>query len=125
MRQRLSSAACARAVAFTAALSPLALFPAALLSTGCVATASNPQPRGVVVNGPPPAPLQEDRPAPPGASAVWINGYWHWTGAQYTWIPGHWENAPPGQSWYGPRYSTSEGSYFYQPGGWKPNARAR
>ncbi|WP_394825320.1 hypothetical protein [Pendulispora albinea] len=92
----------------------------ALTQAGCVATASNPTPRGVVVNGPPPLPLQEERPAPPGATAVWVNGYWHWTGAQYTWIPGHWENAPPGQSWYAPRYSASEGAFFYQPGGWKP-----
>jgi len=94
-------------------------------ASGCVATASNPTPRGVMVNGPPPAPLPEDRPAPPTAGAIWVNGYWHWTGAQYTWIPGHWENAPPGQSWYGPRYVSSEGAFFYQPGGWKPAGRTR
>ncbi|WP_394845854.1 hypothetical protein LZC95_00125 [Pendulispora brunnea] len=104
-------------------LSAYAVF--TLCIAGCVATASNPTPRGVVVNGPPPAPLQEDRPAPPSATAVWVNGYWHWTGAQYTWIPGHWEHAPPGQTWYGPRYGSSEGTFFYQPGGWKASARAR
>ena len=45
-------------------------------------------------------------------------------GARYAWIPGHWENAPPGQSWYGPRYVNSDGSYFYQQGGWRPRASA-
>jgi hypothetical protein len=95
---------------------------AAIVLSGCVATASTPPPRGVVVNGPPPPPIQEVRSAPPSEAAIWLDGYWHWTGAQYTWIPGHWENAPPGQSWYGPRYVNSDGSYFYEQGGWRPGA---
>ena len=94
----------------------------ALALGGCVATASSPAPRGVVVNGPPPPPLQEVRSAPPSGAAIWVDGYWHWTGVQYTWIPGHWENAPPGQQWYAPSYTASEGAYFYQQGGWRAGA---
>lgn len=74
---------------------------------------------GVAVSGPPPQPVVEARPAPPpNVRVVWIAGYWHWSGMQYTWIPGHWENAPPGASWRGPRYSLRDGTYFYEPGGW-------
>jgi hypothetical protein len=86
---------------------------------GCVATATPVPARGVVVTGPPPQPIPEARTAPPGANAAWVEGYWHWTGAQYAWIPGHWESAPPGARWYAPRYVSSDGAYFYEPGGWQ------
>ncbi len=92
---------------------------AALLlgSAGCVVeTVAVPAP-GVAVSGPPPAPMTETRPVAP-AGAVWIAGYWHWTGMQYTWIPGHWEQARPGAVWRAPRYSLRDGTYFYEPGGW-------
>ena len=91
---------------------------------GCVATAQSAPARGVVVSGPPPAPLVEERPPQPTpnangtASAAWVAGYWHWTGMQYAWIPGHWEAAPPGASWAAPRYTQADGAYFYEPGGW-------
>jgi len=87
-------------------------------SNGCVATAQSTPARGVVVSGPPPAPLAEDHPAQPAASAQWVAGYWHWTGMQYAWIPGHWETPPPGAIWSAPRYMTADGAYFYEAGGW-------
>jgi hypothetical protein len=90
----------------------------ALALAGCVATAQAPPPRGVAVSGPPPAPLNEERPTPPGAGAQWVAGYWHWTGMQYAWIPGHWETPPPGAVWAAPRYVRSEGAYFYEAGAW-------
>lgn len=98
----------------------LFVFAAALLVQGCVATATQPQPRGFVVTGPPPPPIQEPRTAAPSATATWVGGYWHWTGAEYAWIPGHWESAPPGAAWYGPRYVQTESGYIYEPGGWTP-----
>ncbi len=85
---------------------------------GCVVEAGISANTGVAVTGPPPEPMSEARPAPPDAQAVWVAGYWHWSGMQYTWIPGHWENAPPGASWRAPRYSLRDGTYFYEPGGW-------
>jgi hypothetical protein len=86
-------------------------------AAGCVIEAV-PAPVGVAVGGPPPAPMQETRPAPAAAQSVWIAGYWHWTGMQYTWIPGHWEAGPPGARWRAPRYPLRGGVYYYEPGGW-------
>jgi YXWGXW repeat-containing protein len=96
------------------------LFSVASLQYGCVATVSVPAARGVVVSGPPPAPIVEERPLAPGVGSLWVAGYWHWTGLQYTWIPGHWEaRPPPGVVWVAPRYVRTERSYFYEPGGWR------
>jgi hypothetical protein len=107
------------------------LVAAATVALGCVATVSVPPVRGVIVSGPPPAPIIEARSQPPAAASVWVSGYWHWTGMQYTWIPGHWEVEPPmGVMWQPPRYVLSGGVYVYQPGGWRrgplptPPARA-
>ena len=91
----------------------------ALLLSACVANQATPPPRGVVVSGPPPAPVAEDRPLAPGPSAAWVAGYWHWAGMHYAWIPGHWENAPPGQTWAAPQYVSRDGGYLYEPGGWR------
>jgi hypothetical protein len=86
---------------------------------GCVVeTAVATSPSGVAVTSPPPPPVIETRPAAPTARAVWIAGYWHWTGMQYTWIPGHWEEARPGAVWRAPRYWLREGVYIYEPGAW-------
>ena len=91
------------------------------LASACVDTETSVPPRGIPVSSPPPPPqLEAQRPAAPSASSVWIDGYWHWTGTQYAWIPGHWESAAPGSAWAAPRYTTSEGAYFYEPGTWKP-----
>ena len=89
-----------------------AVFPA------CVVEENAPPPRAVVVSGPPPAPVEEGRPQAPSANAVWVAGYWHWSGMQYTWIPGHWEDDRRGATWRAPHYSFHDGSYFYEPGGW-------
>jgi hypothetical protein len=85
---------------------------------GCVAPPEPVAPRGVAVNGPPPAPLAETRPPPPGPAAVWVAGYWHWTGMQYTWIPGHWDGEHPGATWTAPRYVSADGAYYYEGGAW-------
>ena len=88
---------------------------------GCVATVVAMPARGVIVSGPPPPPIVEVREqAAPHPGAVWVVGYWHWTGMQYAWIPGHWENAPPGTAWAAPRYVRTDGAYVYEAGGWRP-----
>ena len=87
-------------------------------TNGCVANETTTPARGVSVSGPPPAPLNEERPPSPSAQAAWVAGYWHWTGVHYAWIPGHWEQAPAGATWAGPRYVTRDGAYFYEPGAW-------
>ena len=89
-----------------------------LSSAGCVVEAFGAAPVGVVVSSPPPPPMVEVRPAPPAAPAVWVAGYWHWTGMQYTWIPGHYGQPSPGKEWRAPRYTLHDGVYIYEPGGW-------
>jgi hypothetical protein len=86
---------------------------------GCVVNEPESPPRGVVVSGPPPAPVHEERPPAPSAESVWVSGYWHWTGMQYAWIPGHWDAPPPGASWSAPKYSQRDGKYFYESGRWQ------
>lgn len=88
------------------------------LVAGCVINEPESPLRGVVVSGPPPAPVQEERPPPPNAQALWVAGYWHWTGMQYAWIPGHWETPPAGAVWAAPRVTSQDGRYVYEPGGW-------
>ena len=89
--------------------------------SGCVVNEPEAPPRGVVVSGPPPAPVREERPAsPPGPQSSWVAGYWHWTGMQYAWIPGHWEQPPAGAVWAAPTVTpTKDGRYVYESGGWK------
>jgi hypothetical protein len=93
-------------------------------SSGCVVNEAESPTRGVIVSGPPPAPVREERPAapstPPSTPSVWVSGYWHWTGIQYAWIPGHWEAPPPGATWNAPVYSVRDGKYTYESGVWKP-----
>ncbi len=96
-----------------------------VMLTACVVAPATPPPRGVLVSGPPPAPLHEDRSPAPAPLAAWIGGYWHWTGLEYAWIPGHWEAAPPmGAAWRPPVYVQNNGAFFYEPGGWSTGAPA-
>lgn len=95
----------------------------ATLAMACVVNEPESPPRGVVVSGPPPAPVQETRPVAPNPQASWVPGYWHWTGMQYAWIPGHWEAPPSGQAWSAPRVTTTpDGRYIYESGGWRPES---
>jgi hypothetical protein len=99
-----------------------ALFGVALTSSAaCVVNEPEAPTRGVVVSGPPPAPVREEKPAsPPTPQSSWIAGYWHWTGMQYAWIPGHWEAPPAGAVWTAPTVTpTKDGRYVYESGGWK------
>ena len=104
-------------------LSPALALALIATSTGaCVVNEAEAPTRGVVVSGPPPNPVREERPPAPGPQSVWVSGYWHWTGMQYAWIPGHWDAPPAGATWNAPVYSARDGKYFYETGGWKPNA---
>ncbi len=91
---------------------------AVAFADACVVAAGPPPFAGFAVTGPPPAPMLEAPPPPLRPRAVWVPGYWHWTGMQYTWIPGHWEAGPGGARWRPPRYIVRDGVYYYEPGGW-------
>lgn len=57
----------------------------------------------------PPAPVYEVQPALPYPGAIWINGYWGYSGNRHQWVPGRYERPRPG--------------YRYQPHRWQPVAR--
>ena len=50
----------------------------------------------VYIEAPPPPPQVESRPAQTSPGAVWIDGYWQWSGQRYVWVPGYWEMTPRG-----------------------------
>src|SRR6185436_9403014 len=50
----------------------------------------------VVSDVAPPPPYAEVVPAIPFAGAVWLGGYWGWSGGRHTWVGGHWDHGRPG-----------------------------
>lgn len=67
----------------------------------------------VSVPPPPPRPRVWVAPAQPGE--VWLDGFWHWDGAQWVWVDGHWELPPePGAIWVGPEVAGGQ----WVPGYW-------
>lgn len=85
--------------------------------TGCVVA---PTP-GPVYGGPaypvdsvyapvaPPAPYTEVIPVVPFPGAIWVGGYWNWSGGRHVWVPG--------------RYERPRAGYHYQPRHWEPSRR--
>jgi hypothetical protein len=78
----------------------------------------------VVMAQPPPPPPPEreviaERPAP---NAVWVRGYWAYTGEgrRYVWAPGHWEiPAPQYQTFVQPHWARQGDNYVYVDGYWR------
>ncbi|MBK8666120.1 MAG: YXWGXW repeat-containing protein [Burkholderiales bacterium] len=104
------------------------VFGAALL-TGCVVA---PVP-GAVYNDPygyptqttvyapvaPPTPYYEVQPALPYPGAIWISGYWNWSGNRHQWVPGRYERPRHGYRWQPHRWDRSpRGGWQLQGGGW-------
>lgn len=93
-------------------------------------------------HGAPPAPLAEERPGAPSASARWVPGYWTWlapksdpsTGATWGWVAGFWRDdgiampaprievpgaAPEGAVWIGGAWQLRAGGWFWVAGRWR------
>jgi hypothetical protein len=86
-------------------------------------------------HGPPPAPLVEERPQQPFAGAMWIDGYWSWTGQTWGWVAGFWRDdryampAPrievpgdvphAGAIWIGGTWTLRAGQYVWITGRWR------
>ena len=80
------------------------------------------EPRGsaVVVTVAPPPPLIESRPEVPQPGAVWIPGYWHWSGRRHVWIGGVWSAPRAGFVWIAPQWQRrSDGRWQWLPGHWQ------
>ncbi len=67
----------------------------------------------------PPAPRAESRPVAPAPHAIWVAGYWQWTGAEFVWIVGSWQFVPtPGARWQSARWKIKVGGAVLLPGRW-------
>jgi WXXGXW repeat (2 copies) len=73
----------------------------------------------VVVTVAPPAPIVEVRPAVPFAGAIWIPGYWQWSGVQHVWLAGRWSAPRPGFVWVGARWRHAGPQWRFEPGYWR------
>lgn len=66
----------------------------------------------------PPAPYAEVQPAVPFVGALWIAGYWGWSGGRHVWVPGRWEHPRPGYAWAPHHWVQSGGQWHLRGGGW-------
>ena len=68
---------------------------------------------------PPPALKVETPPPPPVTVAVWIAGFWQWSGTSWVWIPGSWQLRPePSATWRAPEWRARGSFHVLIPGGW-------
>jgi hypothetical protein len=68
---------------------------------------------------PPQADIITERPAP---NAMWVRGYWAYTGEgrRYVWVAGHWEiPAPQYQTYVQPHWARQGDTYVYVQGYWR------
>ncbi len=78
--------------------------------------------REVMVSRPPPAPMAEVVPAPPGPIEVWVwqPGHWRWDGREYRWQPGRYVERPHrAAEWVPAHYQERAGGWVYVPGHWR------
>ncbi|HXI87177.1 MAG TPA: hypothetical protein VNH64_06935 [Parvularculaceae bacterium] len=97
----------------------------ALLASGCWATFWDggyygPTAGAVYVHSaPPPAPHYVVPPRPV-IGAIWIGGYWRWSGARYDWVDGYWDRSPPPRKrWQPGRWSHAQPGWYWTPGRWR------
>ena len=72
----------------------------------------------VVVGMAPPAPYIETIPLIPFAGAVWIGGYWGWSGNRHQWVPGRYERPRPGYRMEPHRWNQGPHGSWHLRGGW-------
>jgi hypothetical protein len=73
----------------------------------------------VVVDVAPPAPYTEVIPPIPYPGAIWIGGYWGWSGGRHTWIPGRYDHGRPGYFYHQSSWGRDGGGrYHFHRGGW-------
>lgn len=67
----------------------------------------------------PPAARVEVVPAAPIRTAVWIAGFWQWSGKDWVWIGGAWQLRPEARaSWRAPTWQAHGNVHVLIPGGW-------
>ncbi len=78
--------------------------------------------REVVVAKPPPAPMAEVVPAPPGPPEAWVwqPGHWRWDGREYVWQRGRYVERPRrAAEWVPPHWQERGGGWVYVAGHWR------
>jgi len=74
----------------------------------------------VVTEAAPPAPIVEVRSAAPFEGALWIPGYWHWSGGRHLWVAGRWTARPAGYVWEEHHWDRRpDGRWVHRPGHWR------
>ena len=99
---------------------------AALVLSACVVAPYRAQtayadPGGAVVVtdvAPPPAYVEQVPGVAPFAGAVWIGGYWGWSGGRHVWVPGRWDHGRPGYHWEPHRWENRGGHWELHGGRW-------
>ncbi len=73
----------------------------------------------------PPA-VREVRTARPSATAVWIDGFYEWTGGQWVWLAGTWSQPPVQDAIWIPTVEVNLGGRtVIRPGSWRTSAGIR
>ncbi|MDR2332301.1 MAG: hypothetical protein LBE61_02335 [Burkholderiaceae bacterium] len=67
----------------------------------------------------PPVPYVETVPVAPYPGAIWIGGYWNWTGHRHAWVPGRYERPRPGYHWEPRRWDRGPRGWQQHGGGWR------
>ena len=72
-----------------------------------------------VANMAPPQPYAEVIPVIPFAGAIWLSGYWGWSGGRHAWVGGRWDRPRPGYGWAPHRWVPGGGGQWHlRGGGW-------
>lgn len=80
-----------------------------------------PAPRVVIVHAPPPPPGRVVvRPELRCVGAIWVEGYWRYTGVRFAWVRGHCIPPRDGYRFVPPRWHVHAGYHYYTPGYFRP-----
>jgi hypothetical protein len=89
-------------------------------TSGDPSTVHEPTPvRHAVASAPPPPQLVESPGTPPSREAVWIPGFWSWTGQRYAWVAGTWSAPYPGRTWVEGVWKREGRAWRWTPGHWR------
>lgn len=89
---------------------------------GTIYTTENSATTDVYVSeAPPPPPMRREVVVErPYGDAVWVSGYWAYTGRSYAWVEGRWMRPPEHYHTYvAPHWKRSRGGYIYVQGYWQ------
>jgi WXXGXW repeat (2 copies) len=100
---------------------PAVLFAASLACTP-PPPVRDPTFEGMWLEAAPPAPLPDVIADPPWAGAIWLAGFWSWSGIDYVWVPGQWEESRPGWRWTPHRWERRGPRWRFVPGRWQPSS---